>query len=118
MKIRQTLIFIASLAVASIALNTSLYAQCAKPEAEPIAGGTYCISSYEELMQETGEKELTLAFAGITRTGLPLWFFKNDKGFTVFFKSRLTGKYCTAPNYFGKIINVTPMEEQELGEPT
>jgi hypothetical protein len=117
LKIRQTLIFIASLAVASIALNTSLHAQCAKQEAEPTAGNMYCVSSYEQLLQETGNKEQTLAFAGITRTGLPLWFFKSDTGFTVFFKSRLTGKYCTAPNYFGKIINVTPIEEQELGDP-
>ena len=51
MKIRQTLIFIASLAVASIALNTSLHAQ---------TGNMYCISSYEQVEQETGEKGQTL----------------------------------------------------------
>ena len=109
MKIKQVLIFIASLAVASIALNTSLHAQL---------GGMYCIDSYEQVEQETGEKEQTLVFAGITRTGLPLWFFKSDRSFTVFFKSRLTGKYCTAPNYHGNILNDLPIEEQELGEPT
>ena len=107
MKIRQTLIFIASLAIASIALNTSLHAQ---------TGGMYCISSYEQVEQETGEKGQTLVFAGITRTGLPLWFFKSDRSFTVFFKSRLTGKYCTAPNYHGNILNGPLMKEQELKE--
>ena len=107
--------------MASIALNTSLHAQCAKQEAEPTAGNMYCVSSYEQLLQETGNKEQTLAFAGITRTGLPLWFFKSDRSFTVFFKSRLTGKYCTAPNYHGNILNGPLMKEQELkelGEPT
>ncbi len=110
MKIKQTLLFLACFTLLSLLWNSSATAQ--------EGAGMYCVSSYEQLMHETLQKEQSLAFAGITRAGLPLWFFKNEENFTVFFKSRLTGKYCTAPNYFGKIIDVTPMEEQELGEPT
>ena len=117
MKIKQTLIFIASLAVASIALNTSLYAQCAKPEAELTAIGQYCVDSYEQLVKETEEKEQFLAFVGLTVTGTPLWFFASSKSFSVFFRDFATGKYCTAPNYFGKIVD-SNTSDTDLGEPT
>jgi hypothetical protein len=111
--IKKITTFLASLVVASILLNTTPYASIASAQQ---AGGMYCVSSYEQLVMETQEKELLLAFVGITRTGMPLWFFANSTNFSVFFKDRITGNYCTAPNYFGNIIDITPMPTDPLTE--
>ena len=102
-KIKQTIIFLVAIAVASLTFNSSLSAQT--------QGGMYCVSTYEELMQQTEERKQVLAFVGITRTGVALWFFTNAENFSVFFKDRMTGNYCTAPNYWGKIVNTMPMED-------
>ena len=91
--IKQITTFLASLVVASVALNTTLNAQQ--------QAGIFCIPTYEELIKQTGEKELVLAFAGVARQGQPLWFFVNDT----------TGHYCTAPNYYGTILNPTSTED-------
>ena len=100
--IKQITTFLASLVVASVALNTTLNAQ---------QGSMFCIPTYEEMIKQTEEKELVLSFAGLARQGQSLWFFVNDTDWTVFFKDRTTGQYCTAPNYYGAILNVTPTEE-------
>jgi hypothetical protein len=102
-KIKQTIIFLVAIAVASLTFNSSLSAQT--------QGGMYCVDSYEELMQQTEERKQLLAFVGITRTGTPLWFFANAENFSVFFKDRMTGKYCTSPKYWGKIVNTVPMDD-------
>ena len=74
-KIKQTIIFLVAIAVASLTFNSSLSAQT--------QGGMYCVDSYEELMQQTEERKQLLAFVGITRTGTPLWFFANAENFSV-----------------------------------
>ena len=99
--IRKTLILLASLAVASIAMNTTLSAGSANKNIGP--DGTYCINSGEELKQQTAQKGLNFIFAGISRNGIPLWFYTNDDAFTVFYLTP-EGKYCTSPNFFGDII--------------
>ena len=101
--VKKITTFLASLVVASVALNTTLNAQQ--------GGGIFCIPTYEELIKQTEDKELVLAFAGVARQGQALWFFINDTDWSVFFKDRATGQYCTAPNYYGKILNATPTEE-------
>ena len=100
--IKQITTFLASLVVASVALNTTLNAQ---------QGSMFCIPTYEQLIEQTEKKELVLAFAGVARQGQPLWFFVNDTDWSVFFKDRTTGHYCTAPNYYGATVNATPVEE-------
>jgi hypothetical protein len=105
MKIKNILTFLAALAVASIALNTSLSAGSKESRGtipnDPT--GVYCINSTEELNIQTKEKGLTFLFNGITRTGIPLWFYRNDTGFTVFYRTPAR-QYCTTPNYFGEIL--------------
>ena len=103
-KIKQTIIFLVAIAVAGLTFNTSSVAQNE-------GGGMYCVDSYEELMQQTEERKQVLAFVGITRTGVALWFFTNAENFSVFFKDRMTGKYCTSPKYWGKIVNTVPMDD-------
>ena len=101
--VKKITTFLASLIVASVALNTTLNAQQ--------QGGIFCIPTYEELIKQTEEKELVLAWAGVARQGQPLWFFVNDTEFSVFFKDRVTGQYCTAPNYYGVTVNAPPVED-------
>ena len=101
--IKKITTFLASLVVASVALNTTLNAQQ--------GGGIFCIPTYEELIKQTEEKELVLAFSGVARQGQALWFFINDTDWSVFFKDRVTGHYCTAPNYYGTILNPTSTED-------
>ena len=101
--IKKITTFLASLVVASVALNTTLNAQQ--------GGGIFCIPTYEELIKQTEDKELVLAFAGVARQGQALWFFINDTDWSVFFKDRVTGHYCTAPNYYGTILNPTSTED-------
>ena len=100
--VKKITTFLASLVVASVALNTTLNAQQLS---------VFCIPSYEQLIKQTGEKELLLEFAGVTKTGISLWFFANARDFSVFFKDHTTGQYCTAPNYYGAILNATPTED-------
>ena len=100
--IKKITTFLTSLVVASVALNTSIASA---------QGNFFCIPTYEELIKQTEEKELVLAFAGVARQGQALWFFVNDTDWSVFFKDHETGQYCTAPNYYGKILNATPTEE-------
>ena len=71
----------------------------------------FCIPTYEELIKQTEEKELVLAWAGVARQGQALWFFINDTDWSVFFKDRTTGHYCTAPNYYGTILSPTSTED-------
>ena len=99
--------FLACFIIVGLLINSS---SSSKAWAQP-TGGMYCVSSYEELMKETKKREQLLAFVGITRTGTALWFFANAENFSVFFKDRMTGNYCTAPNYWGKIVNTMPMED-------
>ena len=101
--IKKITTFLASLVVASVALNTSI--------ASAQQSNFYCIPTYEELIKQTEEKELVLAFAGVARQGQALWFFINDRDWSVFFKDRTTGHYCTAPNYYGTILNPTSTED-------
>ena len=101
--VKKITTFLASLVVASVALNTTLNAQQ--------QGGIFCIPTYEELIKQTEEKELVLAFAGVARMGQPLWFFINDTDWSVFFKDGVTGHYCTAPNYYGTIVTAVPTED-------
>ena len=101
--VKKITTFLASLVVASVALNTTLNAQQ--------QGGIFCIPTYEELIKQTEEKELVLAIAGVARMGQPLWFFINDTDWSVFFKDRVTGHYCTAPNYYGTIVTAVPTED-------
>ena len=103
--IKKITIFLASLIVASVTLNTTLNAQQ--------AGGMYCVSSYEQLIEETEERDQLLAFIGVTRTGTALWFFTNSKNFSVFYKDQNTGDYCTSPKYWGKIVNSLPMDYRQ-----
>ena len=44
-------------------------------------------------------------------TGTALWFFANSENFSVFYKDRNTGDYCTSPKYWGKIVNPLPMDD-------
>ena len=101
--VKKITTFLASLVVASVALNTTLNAQQQT--------GIFCIPTYEELIKQTEKKELVLAFAGVARQGQSLWFFINDTDWSVFFKDRVTGHYCTAPNYYGTILNPTSTED-------
>ena len=100
--IKRITTFLASLVVASIVLNTSIASA---------QGNFFCIPTYEELIKQTEEKELVLAFAGVARQGKALWFFINDTDWSVFFKDRVTGHYCTAPNYYGTILDPTSTED-------
>ena len=100
--IKKITTFLASLVVASVALNTSIASA---------QGNFFCIPTYEELIKQTEEKELVLAFAGVAKQGQSLWFFINDTDWSVFFKDRATGQYCTAPNYYGNILNPAPIED-------
>ena len=100
--IKKITTFLASLVVVSVILNTTLNAQ---------EGIIYCISSLEQLIKETGEKQMLLAFAGTTKTGMPLWFFISDADFTVFFKNSVTEKYCTSPNHYGTLLNRKSYEQ-------
>ena len=102
--IKKITAFLASLVVANIVLNTSIASAQQLPN-------MFCIPTYEHLIEQTQEKELLLAFVGVTRTGMSLWFFANATDFSVFFKDRVTGQYCTAPNYYGMILNPAPTED-------
>ena len=51
---------------------------------------------------------MVLAWAGVNRLGLALWFFVNDTDWSVFFKDRTTSQYCTAPGYYGPTVNAPP----------
>ena len=116
MNLRKTLLFLASLSVTSIALNTSLSAGSAEQHGVmPMPGGSasvYCIRTTEELEVQVKQKGLSFLFSGITRAGVPLWFYRNEKGFTVFYRTP-TQQYCTTPNFYGDIIE-TAIE----GDPT
>ena len=101
--IKKVTIFLASLAVAGIILNTSIVSAQ--------QSNFFCIPTYEQLIEQTEKKELLLTFAGMTRTGMTLYFFTNDTEFSVFFRDRVTSHYCTAPNYYGSILNSTPIED-------
>ena len=103
--IKKITIFLSSLVVAGIVLNTSI------ASAQQQLPNMYCIATYEQLIKQTQEKELLLAFVGVTRIGLNLWFFANSTDFSVFFKDRVTGQYCTAPNYYGSTVNAPPVED-------
>ena len=100
--IKRISIFLASIVVAGISLNVSIASA---------QGNFFCIPTYELLIKQTEEKNLLLSFAGITRTGQPLWFFVNDTEFSVFYKDHSTGYYCTSPNYYGLRIEPVPTED-------
>jgi hypothetical protein len=91
--IKKITTFFVSFVVVNVILNTTLNAQ---------EGIIYCISSHEQLIKETEKKQMLLVFSGMTKAGMPLWFFRSDTDFTVFFKDQ-TGKYCTTPNHYGTI---------------
>jgi len=101
--IKKITIFLASLVVAGIVLSTSIVSAQ--------QSNFFCIPTYEQLIEQTEKKELVLAFAGVARQGQPLWFFVNDTDWSVFFKDRRTGHYCTAPNYYGTIVTAVPTED-------
>ena len=101
--IKQIITILASLVVAGIILNTSIVSAQ--------QSNFFCIPTYEQLIEQTEKKELVLAWAGVARQGQALWFFVNDTDWSVFFKDRSTGQYCTAPNYYGATVNATPVEE-------
>ena len=101
--IKKITTFLASLVVAGIVLSTSIVSAQ--------QSNFFCIPTYEQLIEQTEKKELVLAFAGVARQGQPLWFFVNDTEFSVFFKDRVTGQYCTAPNYYGVTVNAPPVED-------
>ena len=104
--IKKITTFLASLVVAGIVLSNSIvFAQQAQQS------DFFCIPTYEQLIEQTEKRELLLAFVGVTRTGMSLWFFANATDFSVFFKDRVTGQYCTAPNYYGSILNAIPVED-------
>ena len=104
--IKKITTFLASLVVAGIVLSNSIvFAQQAQQS------DFFCIPTYEQLIEQTEKKELVLVFAGVARQGQPLWFFVNDTDWSVFFKDRTTGHYCTAPNYYGKILDPTSTED-------
>ena len=111
-KIKQTIIFLVAIAVASLTFNSSLGASIeAQIQGQGGGVGMYCVPTYEILLLQTKEREQILAFVGITRTGTYLWFFANAENFSVFFKDRTTGKYCTSPKYWGKIVDAEPMDD-------
>jgi len=116
MNLRKTLIFLVSLLIASIALNTSLSAGSGEKHGAMPSGptGVYCISTTEELNKQIKEKGLTFLFSGITRAGLPLWFYRNNAGFTVFYRTP-TQQYCTTPYYYGDIID-SAVKFQDQGQ--
>ena len=103
--IKKITTFLVSLVVAGIVLSTSIVS------AQQAQGNFFCIPTYELLIEQTEKKELLLTFAGMTRTGMTLYFFTNDTEFSVFFRDRVTSHYCTAPNYYGSILNSTPIED-------
>ena len=101
--IKKITTFLASLVVAGIVLNASIvFAQ---------QSNFFCIPTYEQLIEQTEKRELVLAFAGVAKQGQPLWFFVNATDWSVFFKDRATGHYCTAPNYYGTVLNPTSTED-------
>ena len=101
--VKKITTFLASLVVAGIVLNVSIVSAQ--------QSNFFCIPTYEELIKQTEKKELVLAFAGVARQGQALWFFVNDTDWSVFFKDRVTGHYCTAPNYYGTILDPTSTED-------
>ena len=112
---RKVIIFLASLAVASIALNTQGLSAGSGEQHGAMPGSpasVYCIRTTEELEKQTRQKGLSFLFSGITRAGVPLWFYRNEKGFTVFYRTP-TQQYCTTPNFYGDII-----EAAIEGDPT
>ena len=100
--IQRISIFLASIVVAGISLNVSIASA---------QGNFFCIATYEFLIKQTEDKNQLLSFAGITKTGQPLWFFVNDTEFSVFYKDHSTGYYCTSPNYYGSRIEPVPTED-------
>ena len=102
--IKQIITILASLVFAGMVLNVPV------ASAQNAQGNFFCIPTYELLIKQTEERELAIEFVGMTRTGMALWFFANDTEFSVFFKDRVTGQYCTAPNYYGAIIKPMPTE--------
>ena len=110
--IKQTIIFLVTIAVASLTFNSSLGASIESQIQGQGGGiGMYCVPTYETLILQTEERQQPLAFVGVTRTGTYLWFFANAENFSVFFKDRTTGKYCTSPKYWGKIVDAEPMDD-------
>ena len=108
--IKQTIIFLVTIAVASLTFNSSLGASIESQIQGQGGGiGMYCVPTYETLILQTEERQQPLAFVGVTRTGTYLWFFANAENFSVFFKDKTTGQYCTSPKYWGKIVNTMPM---------
>ena len=105
--IKKITTFLASFVFVGILLNTTPYASIASAQ----QGNYFCIPTYDQLIKQTSEKELLLAFVGMTGTGMTLYFFANGTDFSVFFKDRATGQYCTAPNYYGNILNPAPIED-------
>tara|TARA_B100000315_G_scaffold109426_1_gene100422 strand:- start:1267 stop:1611 length:345 start_codon:yes stop_codon:yes gene_type:complete len=101
--IKRITTFLTSIVVAGIVLSTSIVSAQ--------QSNFFCIPTYEQLIEQTEKKELVLAFAGVARQGQSLWFFINDTDWSVFFKDRATGQYCTAPNYYGKILDQTSTED-------
>jgi len=102
--IKKITTFLASLVVVGIILNISVVAA----EHTTQQPNFFCIHTYEELIKQTEEKEMVLAWAGVNRLGLALWFFVNDTDWSVFFKDRTTSQYCTAPGYYGPTVNAPP----------
>ena len=105
--IKKITTFLVSLVVAGIVLSTSIVS------AQQAQGNFFCIPTYELLIEQTEKRELAIEFVGMTRTGMALWFFANDTEFSVFFKDRVTGQYCTSPNYYGTIMKPTSTESTE-----
>jgi len=113
MNLRKTLLFLASLLAGSILLNTSILAGSpGKPKQPGGATPLYCIESTEELERQVAQKGLKFLFSGITRNGIPLWFYSNNTSFTVFYRTP-DRDYCTTPNYYGDIIDLYSGPEPE-----
>ena len=112
MNLRKTLLFLASLLAGSILLNTSILAGSPGNPKQP--GGVtllYCVQSTEELEKQIAQKRLTFLFSGITRNGIPLWFYRNDTSFTVFYRTP-ERDYCTTPNFYGDVIELPEEGDQ------
>ena len=105
--IKQIITILFSLVFAGLVLNVPV------ASSQPAQGNFFCIPTYELLIKQTEERELVIEFVGMTRTGMALWFFANDTDFSVFFKDRVTGQYCTSPNYYGTIMKPTSTESTE-----
>ena len=103
--IKQIITILFSLVFAGLVLNVPV------ASSQPAQGNFFCIATYEFLIKQAEDKNQLLSFAGITRTGQPLWFFVNDTEFSVFYKDHSTGYYCTSPNYYGSRIEPVPTED-------